>query len=317
MTKIALLILYNHRYDKNIERLEALYEGKFSYIFHIMPFYDGTKENVIPVYESSYYFQSYIAQAYHHIKKLDFTHYFVVADDMILHPTINENNLLEVTGIGYNNCFISDIREIYDYLILRPAFKQYTIKQKGVEVDQILPSRKEALQLFENHHLRTNDMECDYLRKCLKLMIKQKRLRATIGILQELIHKKKRQITYPLVWGYSDILLITKDVMPTFVTYCGAFAATKLFVEYAIPTALIFSTESIVTDEQLSMHGIPQIYPRKKIQESSDIVMTKKKNTTIEKEVFDEKYHNSLQTLLTDFPKNTFFIHPIKLSQWK
>lgn len=62
--KIALLVLYNHRYDKNIPRIEKLYEGKFSHIFHLMPFYDGDHPNVFPVYESSYYFQSYIAQAY-------------------------------------------------------------------------------------------------------------------------------------------------------------------------------------------------------------------------------------------------------------
>lgn len=29
MKKIALLIIYNHRYDKNIDRLEKIYKGKF------------------------------------------------------------------------------------------------------------------------------------------------------------------------------------------------------------------------------------------------------------------------------------------------
>ncbi|MBR2165594.1 MAG: hypothetical protein IJ915_03500 [Paludibacteraceae bacterium] len=93
MNKIALLIIYNHRYDKNIDRLENLYKGKFSHIYHIMPFYDGNIENVIPVYESSYRFQSYITQAFQHLKDKGFTHYFIVADDMLLNPQINETNL--------------------------------------------------------------------------------------------------------------------------------------------------------------------------------------------------------------------------------
>lgn len=97
--KIALFVVYNHRYDKNIPRIEALYSGRFSNVFHLVPFYDGDKENVIAVYESSYYFQSYIAQAYHRIKNDGYTHYITVADDMIINPAITENNIFEFTKI--------------------------------------------------------------------------------------------------------------------------------------------------------------------------------------------------------------------------
>lgn len=54
MEKIALLIIYNHRYDKNIPILDKIYEGRFSYVYHVVPFYDGDRENVIAVYENSY-----------------------------------------------------------------------------------------------------------------------------------------------------------------------------------------------------------------------------------------------------------------------
>lgn len=64
--KLALMVIYNHRFDKNIELIEKLYSPSFSNIFHIIPFYDGNKENVIPVYESSYQFEGYISQAYTH-----------------------------------------------------------------------------------------------------------------------------------------------------------------------------------------------------------------------------------------------------------
>src|SRR5438309_2566399 len=56
-SKAALIIVFNHRYDKNIPLLETLYEGRFSNIYYLVPFYDGEKENVIPVYENSFRFQ--------------------------------------------------------------------------------------------------------------------------------------------------------------------------------------------------------------------------------------------------------------------
>jgi len=57
--KAALILIYNHRYDKNIEILEKIYSKRFSVIFHLVPFYDGNRDNVIPVYENSYYFEGY------------------------------------------------------------------------------------------------------------------------------------------------------------------------------------------------------------------------------------------------------------------
>lgn len=88
-TKTALLVVYNHRFDKNIGRIRELYANRFSYIYHIMPFYDGNEPDVIPVFDSSYCFSGYIAQAYSHLRNGGFTHFFVVADDMILNPSIN------------------------------------------------------------------------------------------------------------------------------------------------------------------------------------------------------------------------------------
>ena len=106
MNKVALLIIYNHRFDKNIPRLEDIYSDRFNHIFHIVPFYDGDKKNVIPIYESSYYFSGYVSQAYTHLKGKGFTHFFVVADDMIINPRINEENLWECLGLKENECYI-------------------------------------------------------------------------------------------------------------------------------------------------------------------------------------------------------------------
>jgi hypothetical protein len=89
---VILVVIYNHKYDKNIDIVENLYCKRFSTIYHIVPFYTGDKPNVIPVYENSIYFEGYIAQAYSHFFHPEAAHYFFVADDMILNPNINETN---------------------------------------------------------------------------------------------------------------------------------------------------------------------------------------------------------------------------------
>lgn len=317
MTKIALCILYNHRFDKNISCIEKLYEGRFSHIFHIMPFYDGNKSNVIPVYESSYYFQSYIAQAWQHIKSLGFTHFFVVPDDMVLNPMLDEHNLFDLTGISKEQCFINDIREVYDCYQLRHEIKKYKIEQKGVEVKNILPSKEDAILLFKKNGLEILPLSKRQMLRIIWYMFNEKRLKATIGAIKDVL-LGNNEIEYPLIWGYSDVLLLTGEVMPKFVTYCGAFAATRLFVEYAIPTALVFSTTNIVTDTSIKLHGVTQLYSSKKKNKSEKVWATDKyRPLVLDAELFIEQYQYSLSNLLENYPKDIFFIHPIKLSQWK
>ena len=136
MKKIALLVVYNHRFDKNIPVIERMYRDRFTYIYHIMPFYDGKKENVIPVYENSYYYEGYIAQAYFCLKDKGFTHFFTIADDMIINPSINENSLFEVTGIPDDYCYIPGFFRLQKEkdigLVYRMCY-YYCNKQYGID----------------------------------------------------------------------------------------------------------------------------------------------------------------------------------------
>lgn len=318
MTKIALLIVYNHRYDKNMDKLENLYKNKFSYVYHVMPFFDGDKENVIPVYASSYHFQSYIAQAYQHLKNKGFSHFLIVADDMILNPCIDERNFFATTGIDVNQSYIYDIREIYDCFFVQhaEAMRCFKVKQKGVEVENILPTKEAAEKCFHAHGLRTGSLSLNYLTKAVYYAYKRRMLRKMLKYMWDIVTYNVK-VHYPLVWAYSDILMMPTEVMQKFTTYCGAFAATGLFVEYAIPTSLVFASEDIVTDKELKIHGIIQIYPHKRL---ITVKNSKMLNGYLpryeEEESIVEQYHYDLDALLSTFDKEVFFIHPIKLSKW-
>src|SRR5690348_16209399 len=112
MSKVALIIIYNHQYNKNIEIVERIYKNKFSNIYHLVPFYRGEKSNVIAVYQSSYYFHGYVSQGLKSFFKKEYSHYFFIADDMILNPMINEDNYREYLHLSDHSCFIPRLSTI-------------------------------------------------------------------------------------------------------------------------------------------------------------------------------------------------------------
>ncbi len=291
-TKVALLVIYNHRFDKNIKRVQELYSKKFSYIYHVVPFYDGKIEgvDVIPVYESSYNFQGYISQAYQHLKNNGFTHYFIIADDLIVNPIIDENNLWEEIGAEKDDCFMISKPDVFQkpwrYWDSVWDAMTYKRKQKGVEILNILPTKEEAEKKFKEHGFPVGKVP-------FKAFL-SKQWRAWVRFFQKI--PWSRTLDYPLVGCYSDTFMVTNDVMERFCTYCGAFAATNLFVEVACPTSLVLSTDKLKFDSDLKLHD-GALWP-----------------DTIHEL---DKYNFSLSDLLENFPRDKFFIHPVKLSKWK
>ena len=294
MNKTALLVIYNHRFDKNISRIKELYKDSFSHVYQLIPFYDGDEPNVIPVYDSSFYFQSFICQAYTHLKGKGFTHYFVVADDLILNPAINETNLWEVTGLPEDACMLPKILELQDPQNKKwPHVKdatRYRVKQKGLEVANILPSYQEAIEAFQFHGISTKNVQQEANLHGLERIKKPSELAKLIP--------GNITLSYPLVGGYSDICLITEDCMQRFCSYCGAFAAGNLFVEIAIPTAMMLASKNISFIEDLKL-------------KRGDMW------TDEEKEAKLGKFEFSLDKLIADFPSDTMYLHPIKLSAYK
>lgn len=299
MKKTALLVVYNHRYNKNIPIIDKMYEGVFSHVYHLVPFYDGTQENVIPVYASSAHFQSYIAQAYTHLRKEDFTHFFVVADDMLLNPAINEENYHQKIGLGEDECYIDELWPLQDKRnSMQYKAMQFKVKQHYLEIESILPSQEEARKRFAEYGLPIGPMPMP------RLTLRHDKLRTLRYqikcLLLYFINIRRRNLNYPLIKAYSDILVIDAVTMPRFCQLCGAFAAGGLFVELAIPTALVLSTTRLKTRKDTSMGGMA-LWPA----ESDN-----------DKEYLDS-FNNSIDAVRKSFKEDQLYIHPIKLSKWK
>jgi hypothetical protein len=317
-SKVALIIIYNHRYDRNIDILEGIYAGRFSNIFHIIPFYDGDKKNVIAVYENSYRFQGYISQAFKTFFNESFEHYFFIADDMVINPSINEYSYQEQLklkpGTSYFPEFISLNDGTLKWLRFRDAI-EYKHFVPGVEFTKELPSYDQANEIlakagFNIKPLLYKDVYPQHMQFGLKEYLNSRKSSFSSGfkiLAVNSLNKAKSgihiarnrsfKLNYPMVGGYSDIFIISSTCIKKFVHYCGVFAASEMFVELAIPTALLFSTDDIRKESEVELKG--------------------KAMWTAEDFEIVAPFNNNLDDLMKEFPSNHLYLHPIKLSKWK
>lgn len=307
MPKACLIIVFNHRFDKNIPVLEKIYSSRFSGIYFLVPFYNGNHPNVIPVYESSNFFQSYFAQGYNRFFKEDFTHYIFTGDDCLLNPSVNENNFLELTGLHEKTDLISGFIELHK-LSGRPwwhAFKavDFFNNRKGAEIKRELPSYEEAVKKFNQHGIDVRPLTKEnifgnqtppnkkwleyWLFKQYHLMYKWKP------------YKKngKIELPYPVAGSYSDVVIVTKESIYDFCRYCGIMAAVGLFVEFAIPTALLLASNKIMQEKDISLKG-------KALWSAAEV------------EEVEKTFNKSLTSLMKGFPAGQLYFHPVKLSKW-
>lgn len=313
--KICLLILFNHKFDKNIPILEEMYRNRFSHIRYIVPFYTGERQDVIPVYSRSIFFESYIAQAYNVLKKENFDYFYIIADDMIINPTITENNIQSFFELEDGQSWIPHLRTIRDqkhFWIGTLAAYTFQLKQKYVEINGELPTVSDALIKFKEQGLN-NPMRLSRYDVFKGLSFRTHYLadkaRLLLRIVTRFRHplRKSANLNYPLAASYSDTLLIAGNTMAKFAHYCGIFGATSLFVEVAIPTALILASDKkIKTENDISKTG-------RSYWLSSDNVFCENPSYTWDN--LNNEYEN-LDDLLTHFPSDAIYIHPIKLSKW-
>jgi hypothetical protein len=305
MNKVALIIIYNHQYNKNIEISERIYKSRFSNIYHLVPFYNGNKSNVITVYESSFYFQGYLAQGFKSFYREEFSHYFFIADDLFLNPVINEKNYTEHLQLKQNTCFLPGFVTLHNVTFgwwprVGEAFR-YKIKVPGVEAENQLPDFDTALAAFEKFGLKIKPLCIDQVWKA-PASIKEfgwMLIRNSLNLIRKIKSKvlnKKHNLSYPLVGSYADIFIVSSDAIKQFCHYCGVFAATKLFVEVGLPTSLVLSAQEIVTEKDLKLQG-------------------KALWTNDQLKILDN-YENKLSKLSDDFPGDCLYLHPVKLSKW-
>lgn len=317
------MIIYNHHYPQNIERLTQLYGPRFSNIFHLIPFYMGNIRNVIPIYENSLQFQGYIAQGFSIYSKVECEHFIFMADDLLLNPKVDENSYQEFFGLDSSSDFFPEflpLHEMKTFWWRMGEALRWEIETHGIEISSLLPTPDQAMEIFGKMGWKTNLSSTKSILepwrlKPLDSIYRPWRLRRFLSDIGRwtganiMIHRRRTnlrlelkhqgrgldRLSYPLVGGYSDLVVISRENLKKFAYYCGMFAAGRLHVELAIPTALVLSSKKVITEKNLLRSG--RAYWGDEVNEL-DI------------------YGASLDNLLANFPDDKLYIHPIKLSQW-
>lgn len=325
--KTCLVVIYNHNYAQNIPIINKIYAGRFASIKHVIPFAQDDF-NVIGVFESSYQFSGYIAQAYSRIVSNEFARYMFVADDVLLSPVITEETLESKFGVG---AYIDDLSvvnssDLKSWKWAMAAEMNFRNGGNACEGMRFLPTYEEACALVSAHGLSPEDAPSEeYYTMALSAAAIDPdgcyRIRIPRSFKQEFRHRhplsywgrklwgrglderdffpQSRRL-YPFLRSWSDIVIVPADKLRQFAFYCGVFASMRVFAEMAIPTALAFVCPKIITRRKLGYKAIVSGEAADKIR--GEMV---------------ERYDGSLKRLLDNFPDDLLFVHPVKLSQWR
>lgn len=306
MGKVCLLFIYTHRFDQNIGKLESIYKNRFSDIFHLVPFYDGGKENVIPVFENQFYFQAYLPQSIHKFFNEKYTHYFFLCDDVLLHPDINENNYELWFGVDAETSFFPDLWGSLDKLsyswpntfpALNAFYMDDHLHHHYIDWKKHFLPREKALEKFNQYGI---DFKKINYGKYVRSAAFPRKTDMFFHYLK-LFFKRRRSLPYPLVAGYSDIFIIPAAEIKEFSDHCETTRQMRLWVEVAIPTMAIVSLNNINFEKDIRKKG------------SAYWTNNNDKELSNRERLCDF----NLKNLFNTFKSDELYIHPVKLTKWK
>lgn len=274
--KICLVIIYNHNYEENYESLQEMYTTRFSQILHLIPFTSRIEENVVPVYGNSFFFGSYISQAAQILLKSSSNFFFFIADDILLNPSINEDNIHHFFGIDENKAYLpyfTDLGTQQSFWLRSLDAINWKITKKGLEVEKLLPMKEVWKQKFAD----LNFSHAIALKSVIRMgsqgfRIVEERDGSLVSGTKNLILICVNQLlnfkaifkwilrrgrpVRPLVGGYVDIFIIPRNYFLSFSSLLGVLSSLELHVELAIPTSLVMQDGLMFsTNHELAAFG--------------------------------------------------------------
>lgn len=317
---VCLVVIFNHRYDKNLPLLRKIYGAQFSHIRFLMPFYDGADDDVIPVYESSFQFQGYLIQAYDKLKDIPCSHYLFIGDDLIINPAFDETNFVGRIKMYDKKFLTTNFAPLNDPNMFRWTW----IATSSIPFYSRATTWQDSLYTYDEAMTKFNDFFGVKYKEIYdeaffgdpnepgKNSLGKWADAAGFSKVMKKFEKSNaasRNIPYPMARGYSDIFCIEKDSLFKFSHLCGVFSGMNMFAEIAIPTAVVLLYKR---DDVKLLKNPPMSVPHKYLRIESAIILWKNK-----REAFEDKYDRDFSKLLKEWDEKLLCIHPIKLSRWK
>src|SRR5262249_60267 len=145
----------------------------------------------------------------------EYAHYLFVADDLVLNPTINENNYAEIFNLSLEGCFIPrfvSLGESRDWWGEGEAYR-WNIKLRGVEAVKQIPDYERALQKFKKFGLEIKPLQFQQIWKTpesTNLWLENffRIIVYTLRYGHARLKGKTYSLSYPIVGSYSDIFVV-------------------------------------------------------------------------------------------------------------
>src|SRR4051794_32900822 len=93
--RCTLVILFNHPFPKNIDKLRSIYGARFPDMLFLMPIVEVDDPSVITVFRGGYNFHGHIADAVDRIAARDSDLYLFCQDDLLLNPDLTPSTFWE------------------------------------------------------------------------------------------------------------------------------------------------------------------------------------------------------------------------------
>jgi hypothetical protein len=320
--KLCLVIVFNHRFDKNLPTLREYYAGKFAAIRFLMPFADDLEEketDVISVHFSSYLYQGFFGEARKRLGQIECDGYVVVGDDLLLNPSLDQSNLHQKMGLPREDAYTKGLASLFDAPLSwsRARTTYRALFADGLEWHRLLPDRDEALERSKPYGIEHRPLGFRNLSP-FWTKIGLSSLGTAIAWFAERQHPRRlfssftKNVPYPLFYGYSDFLVLPKAGWDHFAHYCEATAAMQLFVEAAIPLAMVLAYDLVQTElEYGELFDAP--HPKRRMR-MRGIELQWQDSDRID---FENQHGLSLTRLIKEFPEDVLYFHPVKLSKWK
>ncbi len=309
---ICAIHLFNHKFERVLPLLDRIYGTRFSHRHTIMPFASQPGPNVSRVHELGRNFSGHLAQAARDFIQPDFTHYVVIADDLLLNPAIDEGNLLDrlnlQAGEGYikNLCAADTLRN--EWIWPGEAAAKFRRNAKALDWKALLPSPEQAKAKFTAMGLDIPDAVPGSATDTLRAH--RKFARQSVWATLESATMRRQPADYPFLSGYSDFLVIPAQAIADFTHYCGVFAAMDIFAEIAVPTALALACDNVRTEMALNQHFHWNDAPLTQANAMKGVELWTQEDSSR----FASLLSQPLEQILAGFPEDILYIHPVKLS---
>ena len=312
MPKAALIFIFNHKFEANVKVLTQYYGSRFSNLRFLMPFATEEDPRVFRVFENGYTFGGHIAQASSLYDIPDVTHFIFLGDDLILNPAITESNLVDMIGLEPGEGYIKNLVPIDTIRHRWPHSIRNTRKldDPGFSYLAEVPGAADALTLFRKMGLEfkspwpRTSQDWVWMSKTMPNRMKSEWL----GNLKRL----GRKSSYPLLAGYADLVVIPSERVAAFAHFCGVFSAMNLFAEVAVPTSTALACKHVKTELVLGEHFMDEHAAR-----THNVRLRGQELWYEAVEEYAQKLDYNWERFIGEFPEDTLYFHPIKLSKWK